>query len=253
MRVLPDDNGQNEENIFLKVAPDNRVRRERFHVRASFLREIFVYKEVKTKVVHTNRSRKRSGFQFLFVSCLQILPLFREIQISNEIRAIDDQFRAYCECFHSIDSDMNEALFLEDLGQQKFKMLNHRIEAMSMDHARLVLTALGQLHGISFVLKNQSAAEFAQLVQQMPEVFICSSDEYLREFFEELKIRILGSLDPMEDSAIISKLQHLFGASHFEVARSCVDGLIAEPYAVICHGDCWNNNILFKYDKVIQI
>lgn len=38
-------------NLFLKIAPDNRIRRERFHVRANFLREIFVYNEVTSDTI----------------------------------------------------------------------------------------------------------------------------------------------------------------------------------------------------------
>lgn len=68
VRIPPDDNGQNEENIFLKIAPDNRVRRERFRVRASFLREIFVYKEVKKKIVHKNLNQNRSEIFNCFMS-----------------------------------------------------------------------------------------------------------------------------------------------------------------------------------------
>lgn len=37
---------RNRKTIFLKIAPTNVTRRERFHVRESFLREIFVYSEV---------------------------------------------------------------------------------------------------------------------------------------------------------------------------------------------------------------
>lgn len=33
------------QNIFLKIAPDNPIRRERFNVRANFLREMLVYNE----------------------------------------------------------------------------------------------------------------------------------------------------------------------------------------------------------------
>jgi hypothetical protein len=43
-----------------------------------------------------------------------------------------------------------------------------------------------------------------------------------------------------------------FMQNYFNNMLKCVDGAAAEPYAVICHGDCWTNNCLFKYSKVQQ-
>lgn len=170
--------------------------------------------------------------------------------MSHEIDAIDKYFRPYCECYHSIASEMDEALFLEDLKQSEFEMLNHRTDDISYEHATLVLSALGKFHGLSFVMKNRSRDKFKKFVQKMPEVLICSSDQHWLTFFEDLKPRILSSLDSNTDSAIISKLQQLFCKSHFDIASRCINGTAAEPFAVICHGDLWNNNILFKYNEV---
>lgn len=44
----PETSMRNGQNIFLKIAPDNMTRRKRFHVRANFSREIFVYNEVNS-------------------------------------------------------------------------------------------------------------------------------------------------------------------------------------------------------------
>lgn len=178
------------------------------------------------------------------------MSLFREIQFASGIVVSNEGFHAFCECYRLIDKEQSEALFLEDLTQQQFKMLDHRTEDISFQHASLVMSALGRLHGLSFVLKNQSPNILQKLVSQMPEVFFCGSDQFLREFFEELKPRVLNSLHQDSDTKIVSKLKLLFCEPHFDVAMRCVDGPSAEPYAVICHGDCWNNNILYKFDAV---
>lgn len=47
--VSPRKGIRNERTIFLKMAPTNATRRERFHVRENFLREIFVYSEVEVQ------------------------------------------------------------------------------------------------------------------------------------------------------------------------------------------------------------
>jgi hypothetical protein len=41
-----------------------------------------------------------------------------------------------------------------------------------------------------------------------------------------------------------------FMQNYYDNMLKCVDGTAAEPYAFICHGDCWTNNFLFKYSKV---
>lgn len=38
-----------------------------------------------------------------------------------------------------------------------------------------------------------------------------------------------------------------------DMVKELTTGKLAEPYAVICHGDCWNNNMLFKNEVCMEV
>lgn len=70
----------------------------------------------------------RAKFHFcLFCFSRQILPYFCEMQKASNSNGFRDAHKpVYCECYHSIDTELNEAIFLEDLNVQNFYMLDHR-------------------------------------------------------------------------------------------------------------------------------
>lgn len=216
-------NSNNEEiSIIIKVPPQNEIRREQFFARPCFVREALVYDE--------------------------ILPLFKNFQNSKGI-SDNNGFMEYPECYRTITDEKYEAIFLKDLGMDNFIMFN-RLESVTFDHVKLIMIILGKYHAVSFAIKDQLPEKIKEY-EKLEDIFTQrDNDETLLQYFEALKTRAIDTLCKIENNDLIEKIENLFGKkSFFDILKKIVNGKEAEPYAVLCHGDCWNNNILFKYEN----
>lgn len=119
------DKNDNELHIILKIPPQNPARREQFFARSSFVREALVYDE--------------------------ILPLFMSYQQSKGI-CVAEGFYEVPECYASIMTEYEEALFFEDLKATGFEMFD-RHKSVTFEHVCLVMETLGKFHAISLGLK----------------------------------------------------------------------------------------------------
>lgn len=183
-------------------------------------------------------------------SITQVLAHFRELQKKNGINIAVNGFHEYSECYRTIDDDMSESLFIEDLKETNFEMIDPRTDQITVEHARLVMATLGKFHALSFASKDQSPQTFDAFAAKMPEILFRREDDYINQLLEGQRQRIVDSLEDTGDAALIAKVKRVFVEPVENVAYGCVDGQKAEPYAIICHGDFWSNNILFKYDEV---
>lgn len=233
-------------NLILKMAPTSQARREQFYARVCFLREIKMYDE--------------------------ILPMFHQFQISNGIIPERNGFYEYPKCYKTIDTEIAETLIFQDLKANQFEMYD-RYKLITIDHVRLIMKALGKYHALSFALRVRSDIisafdyynynlmyshfhlqdqhpERLQGYSKIQEIFSRTVDDNLREYLKHMLDDAYKSLDQEGDERLVKKLQELFKKDHIALIGECVKGESAEPYAVMCHGDCWNNNIMFKYNEV---
>lgn len=178
------------------------------------------------------------------------MKTFRELQEANELVLAENGFHEYPECYAVVSDEGHEALLLEDLREKGFEMVDHRTEPVTFDHARLVLSALGKYHALSFALKDQSHKEFKEFAENIPDVLFDENNDRVKGYFETFKPLIYGTLED-DENELRQKLAGIFEPSVFDAIKRCVDGPGAEPYAVICHGDCWTNNTLYKFDEAI--
>ncbi|XP_058443605.1 uncharacterized protein LOC131425603 [Malaya genurostris] len=211
-------------SIIAKLPPTSEARRKQFIARASFEREILFYTE--------------------------IYPMMVEFQREKGLDTSDGRqaFNQIPRCLRTCLVDCEEAILMEDLKASGFDMYD-RHKALKVEHYRLAVSALARMHAISFALKDQHP-ERIDPYKGMVDLFLAKEpDEAMGQWFTVMIDRALGTLDIETESEVYARTKKALDADFLDIVKSLTDGKAAEPYAVLCHGDCWNNNMLFKHEK----
>ncbi|KAK8725671.1 hypothetical protein OTU49_010682, partial [Cherax quadricarinatus] len=148
-------------------------------------------------------------------------------------------------CFYGSLERGKEFIFLEDLRPRGFKMFDRR-KGLDVAHTSLVVKELARFHASSVLLEATTPDEDLVvqhdfLIRDWTDFDVISTmfDSYLKN-----AIDMLGKVGGYERSI-----------SWVESLRLNIREIILEQlerngkYSVVCHGDCWNNNVLFRYDE----
>lgn len=212
-------------SLVLKLPPQNAIRRKQFFAQPCFARESLAYE--------------------------QFLPL---TQCFQQERAVpqEQRFHHYAQCLRTRLDEPNECIVLEDLCAAGYR-LHDRFAELTPAHASLVMRAYAKLHAVSLALKQQQPQRLRPF-QQMVDIFAQRrGDHALHVYFEQLKQNALGALRPLEDAPALQRLQAYFArGSYFDLLLELLSGNNCEPYAVVCHGDSWNNNLLYRQQQTEQ-
>lgn len=155
------------------------------------------------------------------------------------------------ECYHASLESKKEIIIFEDMRPKAYKMFD-RMKGLDGEHATLVVEELARLHAASVLLQEQIGAEkFTEKFECLEELFISNDD-----FPEQLTFKGWFKNFVLSGAKIAEKLKNYSQVSAFltEIAPTSLDILIKQmgsksPFKVVCHGDCWNNNLLFRLVK----
>lgn len=223
-------NGRDDElPLIFKLMPSSAARREQFNSTKVFSREITMYNKV--------------------------LKLMNDFQLEKGL-STDDGFFDYPKCYGVIDDVENDqfALVMEDLKASNYQMFD-KFQPSDYNHVKLFMEALGKYHAVSFALKDQRPGVFEQF-KDLEDIFadqVNSSPDMMQAMFRFAYDRAITAFedDIAKETAVLTlrKLKENFLKDLLNLPA----GRKSEPFSVINHGDCWNNNLMFKYDEKVCI
>ncbi|XP_042223023.1 uncharacterized protein LOC121867237 [Homarus americanus] len=172
-----------------------------------------------------------------------LLPLLNTelIRIKHEPLRV-----AQCHFVHLVKGE--EVIILGDLRLEAFKMFS-RQKGMDKAHSILVLKELATLHAASLLVKAKTPEDldvrYKYLQKDLSSLTDNENDKpTMFQKFALMSARMIEKIGGYNN--VVEWLKD-FGPKANDVFKEQVKK--TPPFDVLCHGDCWNNNILFRYDK----
>ncbi|XP_068896158.1 uncharacterized protein [Tenebrio molitor] len=211
-----------EYNLVLKCSKRSETLRKTTPIKEAFTNEIYVYNTV--------------------------LPVFTEFQRKH---GIENPFDSVPKYYGKFTDENTEVLVFENLKSAGYSLWNKK-NPLTRKHINMVVEEYGKFHAISFAMQDQQPEKFQELSSELVDIFkqtMTSSafgDVYSKGFDEVCDL-LKGDLD---DETLI-KWKNLRKQVNYIFTDMCEQ---PDVQKVILHGDCWNNNFMFKHaaDNEIQ-
>ena len=173
----------------------------------------------------------------------KILPL-----LNKKLTEVNEHPLRIAKHYHSVEKRNQEAIYLEDLRQSGFKM-HDRLQCMTKQHVELIIKELARLHASSVLLFHKENS-LGNILKKYPD-FDSRDDEIQKkmkdsglDLLTETLTRRIELIDRIPGYEFVSR----FISEMLPTINEDFNALKTAdpPFITISHGDCWNNNLLFR-------
>ena len=206
--------GENELKIFAKVASSLESFRTMLDVRRLFLQEIDFYERVYP-TLSAFYHEKTGG-------CLNVAP----------------------ECYKTSSEESKEMIFMTNLRERGFT-LHEKGTTMNRETLQKVLSCYAQFHATSFSVRDQNPDAYEKVTKDLSNIF-CQIYEKcgLNKMFDGSIQDAIKCFDASTELDIVERIKE---AGKKGIALTKQERVELSEYCAIIHGDCWSNNMMFKY------
>lgn len=173
----------------------------------------------------------------------EILPKFLSLQKKAEVA--EEDLLKFPKCYGTNVEAPNEVVIIEDLKDSGFGMLD-RFTPLTDECVKSVLRNLAIFHSVSYVLKSKESDTYDYYKDNLKDmwgVIALGKPEELA-YFQYLEDVALSMLDDPEHKDVVKNKIN----TAVVTAAKMTKYENGSRYAVIQHGDCWTNNVMFKFE-----
>ncbi|XP_013119514.1 uncharacterized protein LOC106096356 [Stomoxys calcitrans] len=154
-------------------------------------------------------------------------------------------FKALPKCYYA----RSDLLIMEDLRIRGFQMPDRK-QGLTIDETRTVLRQVAQFHALSLAYKFENPKQFENLRKLNAEALFSNDNaNWYKKYYETLTknaIKMISDVLP-EDSKYLQIFKQFAEVTTF---FQRMVNMVSEESALsaFCHGDCWTNNFLYRYE-----
>lgn len=170
----------------------------------------------------------------------KIVPSQLNFQIEHNVQ---NPFVNYPKCYAIRRQNHEEILFLENLKQYGYKLWNRK-KPMNHEHLKFVFYEYGRYHGTNYAIKKLNPALYKEMTSNLVDMMqLFNRTDGFSGLMKKMSGKVKDFFDPIKDQKYYDIISE-FNSVSMEKFEATSD---LDDYSIILHGDCWCNNMMFKY------
>lgn len=221
-KLMVDFQADKELSLMCKLLPENKSRREFFQSTLLFEREVYVYNDV--------------------------LPMFKQFQIERNI-SMNDGFFEYPKCYMAVADATKDhyVIIMENVKIAGYQLWD-KMKPVDFDTSSLLLASLGRFHGLSFALRDQKPELFKKFLDLKDILGTMVESPNITNMMISSIDKAIDILIHDDEINLLKKIKE----NYKPLIKKMFAPNVAGRFAILAHGDCWNNNFCFLSDENVS-
>lgn len=210
-----------------------------------------VVKQAPKGDVHRNQALTIPAYQNEIYFYSKVCPALTQLESKHKIAETGVSIPEYVVSESIFGKEM---IVLKDLTDEGFE-LRDKNEELDEEHLKLIFATYGRFHATSFCFKEENPAEFQKFKEAFRSLWEInlSNSTFVTSFRQDMKGAVEDSINSKIYQHIITKLMPYYsddaGLKQIMLESVKYEG----KYGCLLHGDCWSNNMMFKYNVRVKL
>ncbi|CAG9863302.1 unnamed protein product [Phyllotreta striolata] len=176
----------------------------------------------------------------------EVFPAVEKLQREFNIKT---SYKHYPKLFNFCKEDKKETLIFQNMKQIGYEV-HERKQMQNLEHVLFVFRTYAKWHGASLALKIKKPELFHDLTKGMTDLMgDLLIESKMIDSIGDYFTKALNLLKRNGREEVAKKIEENCDVEKIVTKLTLSTDKDAEKEAVILHGDCWNNNMMFKYEN----